>query len=197
MLTSQTLRAAFDAGLTYDRYLAAAPPHEQEHWRSFGARVTLTPAQLALISTFSRRLNVLVVSGSWCGDCVQQVPIIAAIASAHAAPAGPLAPGIALRLLERDAHREFSAQVSICGGLRVPVALFLNEDLEFVALAGDRLLSRYRALAARQLGAFCPLPGAPVPADEIAATTGDWLDEFERVALLLRLSPKLRHRHAD
>jgi hypothetical protein len=85
----------------------------------------------------------------------------------------------------------------ICGGRRVPTVLFLNEDFEFVSILGDRSLTRYRAMAAKQLGASCPLPGAPVPADEIAATRQDWLNEFERVQLVLRLSPKLRERYND
>jgi hypothetical protein len=79
----------------------------------------------------------------------------------------------------------------------VPVALFLAEDCELVAVFGDRTLARYRALAARQLGPTCPLPGAPVSDDELAATLQDWLNEFERVQLLLRLSGRLRQKHDD
>jgi len=66
-----------------------------------------------------------------------------------------------------------------------------------VSAFGDRTLSRYRALAQRQLGPSCPLPGAPVPDDEIAATFQDWMDEIERVQLLCRLSTKLRTKHGD
>jgi hypothetical protein len=36
-----------------------------------------------------------------------------------------------------------------------------------------------------------------VPEDEVRATLADWLNEFERVALLLRLSGKLRSKHGD
>lgn len=198
MLPTPSLAAAFAQALPYAPYLAAAKPHEQANWKAFEDRVKVTPAQTALIASFARRINVLVLSGSWCGDCVQQVPILAKFAAVKPAPASdPQAPGLDFRLLERDAHPDFASKLTICGGGRVPVVLFLNEDFEFVALAGDRLLSRYRAIAARQLGASCPLPGAPVPADEIASTTADWLNEFERVALLLRVSPKLRTRHAD
>ena len=73
----------------------------------------------------------------------------------------------------------------------------MNEDFEFVAIFGDKSLSRLRAQAAKALGASCPLPGADVPHDEIAATLADWLAEIERVHLLLRLSPKLRERYED
>lgn len=85
----------------------------------------------------------------------------------------------------------------LCGGLRVPVVLILNEDFDVLSVEGDRSLARYRALAARQLGPACPLPGAPVPDDEVAATRQDWVDAFERAHLMARLSTKLRQRYAD
>lgn len=198
MLPAATLVQHFVRAKPYTEYLTAfAKPHELDSWRSFESHVSLSGAQTALVRSFSRRMNVLCVSGTWCGDCVQQVPFLAKIAGAHPALGPGDAAGIDLRFLERDAVPELMEHLKICGGARVPVALFLNEDFDFVALAGDRTLARYRALAARQLGPSCPLPGAPVPPDEIAATLQNWLDEFERVALLLRLSGKLRQRHQD
>lgn len=199
MLSPDVYRAAFAQGLGFDAYLAGAKPSELPGWRAAMDRTTLSAAQTSLVASFTRRLNVLCISGSWCGDCVQQGPILARIAAAlPVAPgAGPQAPGIDLRWLERDAHLAFADHFKICGGHRVPTVIFLNEDFDFVALAGDRTLSRYRAVAARALGPSCPLPGAPVPEGELAATITDWLNEFERVALLLRLSAKLRQRHAD
>jgi hypothetical protein len=77
------------------------------------------------------------------------------------------------------------------------MAIFMAEDFEFVSLFGDRSLTRYRAIAAKQLGAACAVPGAPVPDDELAGTLQDWLDEVERVHLLLRLSTRLRQKHND
>lgn len=190
MLTPEVLRRAFEAGLPYDRYVQTGKPNEQANWSAFRKRVALTPAQNQLVAGFTRQINALCVSGIWCGDCVQQCPMFDAIAAANPER-------IHLRFIDRDEHPEIAGAVKICGGGRVPVLLLLNEDFDFVALAGDRVLSRYRALAGRTLGPACPLPGAPVPADEIAATLADWLDEFERVALLLRLSSKLRSRYGD
>jgi hypothetical protein len=73
----------------------------------------------------------------------------------------------------------------------------MAEDFEFVSLLGDRTLSRYRAVAQRNLGPACPLPGAPLPDEELAATLQDWIDETERVHLILRLSTRLREMHGD
>ncbi|QOJ00785.1 MAG: thioredoxin family protein [Phycisphaeraceae bacterium] len=199
MLTLDLIRPAFGAGLSYDAYVAAGTPDQRERWDAFHRRVRLSDPQRSLIAGFSRRINVLVVSGLWCGDCVQQCPMLDHIAKANPAPPGspPGSTGIDLRFVDRDEHRALSDAVRICGGNRVPTALFLNEDLEFVSLMGDKSLARFRALAAKQLGPSCPLPGAPVPDDEVAATLTDWVNEFERVALLLRLSAKLRERHGD
>ena len=85
----------------------------------------------------------------------------------------------------------------INGGDRVPVTLFLAEDFEFCSAFGDRSLSRYRALARKQLGAACPTGIGGPDTDELTATLQDWLDEFERIQLMLRISPRLRQKHGD
>ncbi|MCA9307643.1 MAG: hypothetical protein KDA16_14020, partial [Phycisphaerales bacterium] len=89
------------------------------------------------------------------------------------------------------------SQLAINAGVRVPVAVFMAEDFELVSTFGDRTLSRYRALADRLLGAACELPHAPIGDHEVADTLQDWVNEFERVQLLLRLSTRLRQKHGD
>ena len=203
--TTQLLARSFADGLAYDAYVATGSPDQQHSWGRFlgtaRQHAALNPAQSGLVRGFSRRINVLVISGTWCGDCVQQCPLLHMIAEqnpARGAVAAGSTPGaIDLRFVDRDRHLELSEAFTVCGGRRVPCALFLNEDLEFVSLLGDKTLARFRALAAKSLGASCPLPGAPVPPDEIAATMQDWLNEFERVHLLLRTSAKLRQKHND
>lgn len=194
MLTPDRFAHKFAMALPYPQYLTTAKPHERDHWTSMRQRVALAPQQTQLVRSFSRRINILVLSGTWCGDCAHQCPMLDAIAAAN--PASPTG-GIDLRFLDRDIHSDLADAVRICGGRRVPTAIFLNEDHEFTALMGDKSLARLRAIAARSLGASCPLPGAPIPDDEITATLADWLSEVERVHLILRLSPKLRDRHQD
>jgi hypothetical protein len=191
MLTPEFFRDKFQQALPYEKYLQGASPDHRANWRKHADAVALTPPQRELLGGFTRRMNVLVTSGLWCGDCAVQVPMLAHIAAA--------APVIDLRMLDRDVHADLSEQVRICGGLRVPTAIFLNEDFEFTSILGDKTLARLRAQAARAVGqgAYCQLPGAEQPGDVGAATLADWLAEFERVQLLLRLSPKLRDRHGD
>jgi hypothetical protein len=182
------LKTRHDAGLDYVDYLAT-DPEKAEAWQTIGRQVAPTAAQRRLVEGFTRQMRLLCVSGIWCGDCAQQGPLIQ-----HLAALNPL---IDLKWVDRDEHPDLTEQLAINAGLRVPVVVYMAEDYEPVSNYGDRTLTRYRSLAARQLGGACPLPGAPVPDDELMGTMQDWLDELERVHLLLRLSGRLRKKHGD
>lgn len=180
--------SAWEASSTYDRYLDGSAD-KASAWHETGARVELTTAQVELLGGFTRAMRVLVVSGAWCGDCVRQGPSLAAIAEA--------CPVMDLRWIDRDHRASPIEHLEINAGRRVPVVVFMAEDGAPVSVLGDRTLSYYRWLAAQKLGPACPLPGASVPGDVLASITQDWIDQCERVHLLLRLSPRLRERHAD
>tara|TARA_E500000318_G_scaffold111038_2_gene128227 strand:- start:168 stop:785 length:618 start_codon:yes stop_codon:yes gene_type:complete len=184
------LRERFDRGLGYADYLETGTDHQQRSWEAVRERATLSEPQRALLNGFVREVNILAISGIWCGDCVQQLPFLEAFRAANP-------DRVRLRYLDRDAHADFTRGITICSGNRVPVVVFMNEDFDFVSLFGDRTLSRYRAMAARQLGPSCPVPGAAIAQDELDATLQDWLNELERVHLLCRLSTKLRGRYGD
>ena len=188
MIDRTLVETVFARAASYEGYMAG-DPGRAGGWQAVYDRVRLTEAQRAEVASFGREMKVLVVSGIWCGDCVQQGPLLARIAEAN--------PRIDLRWVDRDAEADFSARLKICGGGRVPVVVFAAEDFEVCAIVGDRTLSRYRGLARRQLGAACELPWAEIPADETAAVLQEWLDEFERVQWMLRLSPRLRQKHGD
>ena len=190
-----TMRAAdyarfFDQAADYAAYLATGTDEQRRRWTQVYDAATLQATQQTLLAGFTRKMHVLVVSGIWCGDCVQQVPLLQRIAEANPA-------AITLRILDRDQHRDLIEAFRLNGGDRVPVALFLAEDFELCSALGDRTISRYRALAKKQLGAACPIAIAPPDNDELHATLADWLNEFERVQLMLRLSSRLRAVHQD
>lgn len=190
MLDAAFLQYKHEAGLTYEAYLQTGTPAQRESWSKIYQQVTTTPAHEKLIQGFTRQMKVIALSGIWCGDCVQQGPMLTRIAQAN-----PKC--IDLVWLDRDQHMDLQKLVRINAGDRVPVVLFCAEYYELVGWFGDRTLHRYRAVAARQLGPSCPLPGAPVDQNELAATLQDWVDHFERVHLILRLSARLRQKHAD
>lgn len=190
MIFAEFLKQKFNVALDYEKYLATGTAEQQRRWKQVYDAARLTESQRQLVGGFVREMNILVVSGIWCGDCVQQVPLVQRIAVANPAK-------VHVRYVDRDEHKDLSSQLKINGGDRVPVALLAAEDLELCAIAGDRTLSRYRALARKQLGASCPLATAPPDPDELAATLADWLDEIERVQLMLRLSGRLRQKYGD
>jgi hypothetical protein len=180
----------FEAALPYASFLNRyASPAQRERWDAMHARIALDSSQLALLDGFVRRMPVLCVTGAWCGDCINQCP-----AFDHFARTSKV---IDMRFLDRDAHPEVADELSINGGKRVPVVVFLSEDGHEVSRYGERTLSTYRRLAASQLGPACPTGlVAPAP-DALASTVSDWLGEFERAQLILRLSPRLRQKHGD
>ena len=180
----------FAAALVYDEFLSRyAQPAHLERWRGMFDRLRLTAPQQELLGSFVRELNVLCLAGAWCGDCINQCPIFEHFARATAR--------IHLRFLDRDEHPVVRDELSINAGHRVPVLVFLSEDFSEVARYGERTLPQYRQLARDLLGPACPT-GIVAPAqDLLAAITQAWLDEFERVQLILRLSPRLRQKHGD
>jgi len=182
--------AAFAAAHPYAAFLERHGTAEQrQRWGAFHARVALTPAQRAVLATFIRRMPVLVLAGAWCGDCVNQCPIFEHFAAA--------APAIDLRFLDRDALPDIAAHLKVCGGQRVPVAAFFSEDFTPILFYGDRTLSAYRVAAGAVQGSACQTGIVAPPADATAAVVGDWLDQFERVHHILRLSARLREKHGD
>ncbi len=152
---------------------------DKARWKQLHEQVALTEAQMTLLKSFTRAMPALCLAGAWCGDCVNQCPIFEHFAA--------LAPVIQMRYLDRDEHADVQQALQICGGNRVPVVVFFSEDGFEVARHGERTLSKYRTLMQLPAGSGSLL----------AQVTQDWLDEFERVQWMLRLSPRLRKLHND
>ena len=180
----------FSDGLTYQSFLEKyATDEQQRRWDEVFEAVALSAAQKELLRGFRREMKVLVVAGTWCGDCVNQCPIFGRLADENER--------IAIRFFDRDQNAELAQELSVCGAPRVPSVLFLSEDGFVCGRYGDRTLARYRQMAGQQFGAACPT-GLVVPATEIlASVVQDWLDEFERIQLMLRTSGRLRQLHGD
>lgn len=162
---------------------------DQSRWKAVHDQVRLTETHRQLLARFRRETHVLVLAGAWCGDCVRQCPIFEHFAT--------IAPVLKIRYIDRDVHADAQAALSICGGKRVPVLVFFSEDGHEIARYGDRTLATYRNLVEQATGEVCAsgVVGANDPL--LAQVTQDWLDQFERVQWILRLSPRLRQKHGD
>jgi len=182
--------AKFEAGLGYHEFLAKYGTEEQRRrWESVHEKVSLTAPQRELLASFRRDMKVLCLAGAWCGDCVNQCPIFDHFAI--------ISHRIHVRYFDRDAHPDLGQVLAICGGARVPAVLFLSEDSHQVGFYGDRTLAKYRKMVADEFGPACPTGLVPEGSALLDAVTQDWLDEFERIQLILRTSARLRKMHGD
>lgn len=188
---SDLWRTFWSEATSYEDYLAASEPERAGRWESLGKRIPrLSAQQETHLTSYSRTLNVLVVSGDWCGDCVRQGPMIRQLVRA-------CDEGVTLRVIDRDREPGLRDEVRILGAARVPVVVFLSEDFHEVGRFGDRMLSTYRRKAETEIGAACAVSTAKLPPAELAAERDEWVDIFERMLLMVRLAPPLRERHGD
>jgi thiol-disulfide isomerase/thioredoxin len=180
----------FAEALPYATFLDQyATPAQRSRWDAMHQRFSLTDAQEKLLAGFVRRMPVLCLTASWCGDCINQCPAFDLFARASSQ--------IDLRFMDRDAKPTLRDQLAINGGQRIPVVVFLSEDWFEVVRYGERTVSIYRRMAAEQLGPACPTGVVPPSQDAMTTITAEWLAEFERAQLILRLSPRLRSLHGD
>jgi len=99
----------FASGLPYDRYLLTGTGEQQRRWSQVYDAAQLTDAQKQLVGGFVRGMKILIFSGIWCGDCVEQCPLIQRIAQANTRK-------IELRFIERPKEAELAPELRINGG---------------------------------------------------------------------------------
>ena len=180
----------FAEALPYASFLEQfANASQQDRWQAMHSRISLTVEERNLLSGFSRRMPVLCLAGTWCGDCVNQCPVFDHFSKA--------APQIDLRFLDRHAIPEVRSLLAINGGHRRARACIPQRRLvrgrplwraaAFDLSPNDRRISR----------SVLPYRINPAAGRGLSAMIADWLSEFERFQLILRLSPRLRARYGD
>jgi hypothetical protein len=178
------------SALPYSAFLEThGDARHRERWARIYDEVALTDDQRTLVASYTRAMHLVCLAGAWCGDCVLQGPVLQRIAEAS--------PRIALRFVDRDARADVQNELVLNQGRRVPVVVFLSEDFQECGRYGDRTISMYRKMAQERLGPACSTGIVPPSDGYTAAVLADWLDELERIQLMLRLSPRLRQKHGD
>jgi thiol-disulfide isomerase/thioredoxin len=184
------LAPEYHHGVGYDDFFARhGTPQDRSRWDAVQQRVHLTEGQTRLLKSFKRTMKVLVLAGTWCGDCAANCPIFEKFAS--------VAPAIDVRYVDRDAHPEIQDELKINGGNRVPVVVFISEDGYEVGRYGERTLSAYRQMVATEVKELRAGTSVVSVEQHLADVVADWLREFERIQYILRLSPRLRRLHGD
>ena len=182
-------REEFGKALAYGDYIDASPEEHRSKWQAMAPQIALPDEGRKVVETFTRKLNVLCLSGVWCGDCVRQGPMLEAIAGVNDA--------VDLRFVEKEDGTTIADELRINGAAKVPMVVFLSEDFFELGRFGDRLLTVYRRMARTQLGPACDTGLVAPPPDELAGEIGEWVDVFWRMQLIVRLSPMLRERYGD
>ena len=137
-LRSELFRQVFRDALAYPEYLATGNSREAAAWARADAALPALPDDASIrLDPAGRIVNVLCLSGIWCGDCVRSVPIVARLAEAAGL-------SVDLRFVDRDAISELRDDLRVLGAMRVPMVLFLTEDFHEIGRYGDRPLSVYR-----------------------------------------------------
>jgi thiol-disulfide isomerase/thioredoxin len=179
----------FSIAYDYDSFINLGKPEEISQWRDRAERTPeLTTDQKTRLQNYNRELNVLVYAGTWCGDCSRQAPMLKKIAEAAGSK-------VNLRFIERETSKELQDELRIVGGLRVPIIVFLTEDFWELGRFGERLLHVYRSKAAREIGRG--IDEGVLSPKALEKEMSEWVDIFERMLLMVRLSPPLRRRHGD
>lgn len=185
---SDFFKGYFKIAVPYDAYLATGKPQHGERWRDYEKKIFLGGAEEKRIKKFTRKMPVLIMSGIWCGDCARQGPMLRLIEKAN--------PVFEMRYIDNREHPELQEELRINGAEKVPVIVSFSEDFYEIARFGDRHLSVYMRKLEKELGVACD-PGFGAPGEELAYELKEWVDYFERLQALLRLSPMLRERYGD
>lgn len=185
----------YSSGVSYDDFLAQyANDNQRQRWAAKRETLVLHDDHQKLLGEFKRKMHVLCMAGAWCGDCVDQCPMFAVLEEAS--------PNIEVRYVDRDdCDPGLKEWIKVCGGNRVPVVVFLNEDFQSTGMYGDRTLAKYRNMVENLTGAACSTGISATPQGGMDPLTEsvlhEWVGQFERNQWIMRTSTRLREKHGD
>lgn len=148
-------RERFEQGMTYEQYTAQMT-RNQERFAANERDLRLEPADLAPFEALARPLNVLVLAEDWCGDVIDNLPILGGIAR----QTGKLD----LRVFLRDQNLDLIDQYLNQGQFRsIPVFAFFDENFDELGYFVERPASvtARRASQRREVSAEHPEFGDP------------------------------------
>ncbi len=174
-------RERFEQGLTYDQYKAQMT-RNQERFAANEQQLALDPADLAAFKNLPQPLNVLVIAEDWCGDVINNLPILGRIA----AESGKLN----LRVFLRDQNTDLIDQYLKEGKFRsIPVFVFFDDQFRELGRFIERPDSVTERNAQRRLEMYARHPefGSPEASitelpeeirNALAEETAAWREEI-------------------
>lgn len=123
-------RERFEQGLTLQQYVDQMAMNK-ERFVQYLDDLTLTPEDRVALERLVRPLNVLVITEDWCGDAIDNLPVLARMLEGH--------PHIQMRVFLRDRNPDVMEQFLKHGRYRsIPVFAFLDEAMNEVARFTER-----------------------------------------------------------
>jgi thioredoxin-like negative regulator of GroEL len=113
--------------LTFEAFVASCEAEHCGLWEGI-YKLARVPEWAAAAVQGERKL--LVIAEDWCGDASNTVPIVAKLAEQ--------APGLQLRIIQRDTYPEVMDQYLTNGARSIPIVIALDENFEEVGHWGPR-----------------------------------------------------------
>jgi hypothetical protein len=148
-------RERFEQGLTYDGFKARMT-RNQERFAASERAVELGEGDLAAFRRLPRPLNVLVLAEDWCGDVIDNLPVLGRLAEASGK--------LNVRVFLRDENPDLMDHYLNQGQYRsIPVFAFFDEQFNALGHFIERPQSVTQARAARRAAIYAAHPefGAP------------------------------------
>jgi hypothetical protein len=131
----------FDAGMNYEGYKKRSPKHHermQAHWNAADAALRKIPYET--IKRLNRPLKVLCIAENWCGDCANDIPVIARMSDQF--------DQWDLSIVGREAHDDLVVEYYLTAGRKkIPVIVFADDDGDEIVRWIERPTRSYRILA--------------------------------------------------
>lgn len=174
-------RQRFEQGMTYDEFKAQMT-RNQERFAANEQQLELDPADVAAFKNLPRPRHVLVIAEDWCGDVINNLPILGRLA----AESGKLN----VRVFLRDQNPDLMDHYLNQGQFRsIPVFAFFDEEFHELGRFIERPASVTARNAERRLEMYRQHPdfGSPDASiseltdtvrAELAEATAAWREEI-------------------
>lgn len=123
------MRSRYESAQTFAEFLAGVEQHE-DFWQSMVRRARVPAEYLDRVGKLPGRWHLLVLLEDWCGDAINTVPLVSALAEA--------APNLELKVLGRDANPDLMDSHLTNGSRSIPVVMVLDEEYRELAWWGPR-----------------------------------------------------------
>ena len=156
----------FAQGMTYDAYKDQMT-RNKERFEANEERVSIDPADLAAFRALPRPLHVLVIAEDWCGDVIDNLPVLGRLAEESGT--------LDLRVFLRDQNLDLIDQYLKEGQFRsIPVFVFFDDNFDELGRFIERpnSVTERRSRFRRDLFARHPEYGSPdTPPDQMPEET--------------------------